>query len=101
MIVSAFREAMRGARKVCLSAATTPWYRSALDRVVQVQHAVALDHLVGIVEEHGAGVAAEEAHPCTENHRGDVHRDLVDESGRECLSADVTGGHTDQTVAGE
>jgi hypothetical protein len=52
--------------------------RSALDCVVQVQHAVALNHLVGIVEEDGAGVAAEEAHPFTQNHRGDVHRDLVD-----------------------
>ena len=32
--------------------------RSAFNRVVQVQDAVALDHLVGIVEEHGARVAA-------------------------------------------
>src|SRR5215471_13324909 len=36
--------------------------RSAPDCVVQVQHAVAPDHLVGIVKEDGAGVAAEEAH---------------------------------------
>ena len=80
MIVSAFREGMRGGGR-CLSAAATPWYRSALDRVVQVQHPVALDHLVGIVEEHGAGVAAEEAHSFTQHHRGHVHRNLVDESG--------------------
>jgi hypothetical protein len=59
-------------------ASATAEGRSALDCVVQVQHAVALNHLVGIVEEDGAGVAAEEAHPVTQNHRGDVHRDLVD-----------------------
>jgi hypothetical protein len=81
--------------------AATTWGRSALDCVVQVQHAVALDHLVGIVEEDGAGVAAEEAHPFPQNHRGDVHRDLVDQSCPERLPADVAGGHADQTVAGE
>ena len=72
-----------------------------LDGVVQVQHAVALDHLVGIVEEHRAGVAAEEAHPFAQDDRGDVHRDLVDQPRRERLPADVAGGHADQTVARE
>src|SRR5205814_9117334 len=82
-------------------AAATGQGRSALDCVVQVQHAVAADHLVGIVEEDGAGVAAEEAHPFTQNHRSDVHRDLVDQPCRERLPADVAGGHADKTVTGE
>jgi hypothetical protein len=47
--------------------AATAEGRSALDRVVQVQYAVAADRLVGIVEEDGAGVAAEEAYPFTQN----------------------------------
>jgi hypothetical protein len=68
---------------------------------VQVQHAVTLDHPVGIIEEDGAGVAAEKAHPFPQNHRGDVHRDLVDQSCRERLPAEVASGHADQTVAGE
>lgn len=54
--------------------------RSALDCVVQVQYTVALDNLVGIVEDDGAGVAAEETHSFTQNHRGDIHRDLVDQA---------------------
>ena len=81
--------------------AATAGGRSAPDCVVQVQHAVALDHLVGIAKEDGAGVAAEEAHPCTQNHRGDVHRDLVDQTCRERLPADVAGRHADQTITGE
>jgi hypothetical protein len=41
---------------VCLArGAATAEGRSALDCVVQVQHAVAPDHLVGIVEEDRAG----------------------------------------------
>ena len=75
--------------------------RSALNCVVQVQHAVALDHLVGIIEEDGAGMAAEETHSFAQNNRGDVHRDLVDEPCRERLSAHIAGGHADETVAGE
>jgi hypothetical protein len=81
--------------------AATAEGRSALEDVVQVQHAVALDYLTGIVEEDGAGVAAEEAHPFTQNHRGDIHRDLVDQTCRERLPAEVAGGHADETVAGE
>lgn len=73
--------------------------RSALDRVVQMQHAVALDHLVGIVEEDGAGMAAEEAHLFAENHRGDIHRDFVDQPGRERLPAEVAGAHANEAVA--
>src|ERR1017187_2081746 len=42
--------------------AATTQGRSALDCVVQVQHAVALDHPVGIVEEDGSGVAAPALH---------------------------------------
>jgi hypothetical protein len=61
--------------------------RSALDCVVQVQHAVTLDHPVGIIEEDSSGVAAEKAHPFPQNHRGDLHHDLVDESCRERLPA--------------
>ena len=38
---------------------------SALDGVVQVEHAVAPDYLIGIVEENGVGMAAEEPHTCT------------------------------------
>ena len=68
---------------------------------MQVQHAVALDNLVGIVEEHGAGVAAEEAHPFAENHRDDVHRDLVDQPRRERLTAEIARGDADETVARE
>jgi hypothetical protein len=40
---------------------------SAHDRVAQVQHAIALEGVVGIGEEHRAGVAAEEAHPFTQD----------------------------------
>jgi hypothetical protein len=72
-----------------------------LDCVVKVQHPVALDHLVGIIEEDGAGVAAEEAHPFTQNHWGDVHRDLIDQSCRERLPAQVAGGNADETIAGQ
>lgn len=75
--------------------------RSALDGVVQVEHAVALDHHIGIVEENGAGMAAEEPHAFAQDHGGDVHRHLVDESCGERLSADVACGHADQSVAGE
>src|SRR3954468_22158608 len=74
---------------------------SAFDRVVQVQHAVTLDHLVGVVEEDGAGVAAEEPHPVAEDHWGGVHRHLVDEARRERLPAHVARAHGDQTVPGE
>jgi hypothetical protein len=34
-------------------------------------------------------MAAEETHPLTQNHRGDVHRDLVDQTCRERLPAEV------------
>src|SRR4029450_12983140 len=49
----------------------------------------------------GAGVGAEEPYPFAHDHRDDVHRYLVDEAGRERLSADVAGGHADQAVAGD
>lgn len=37
-----------------------------------MEHAVALDHHIGIVEENGAGVAAEEPHAFAQDHGGDV-----------------------------
>src|SRR5512142_1271663 len=77
------------------------WVPVAIDGVVQMQHTVALDHHVRVVEEDGAGVAAEEPYPFTHDHRDDVHCYLVDEAGRESLSADVACGHADQTVTGD
>ena len=53
--------------------------------VVQVQHAVALDCLVRIVQEHRARVAAEESHSFAQNHWGDVLRGLVDRAGQKRL----------------
>ena len=50
---------------------------------MQVQHAVALDDPVGIVEEHRAGVTAEEAHPFAEDLAGD---------GLVCVTAGDLGG---------
>jgi hypothetical protein len=60
-----------------------------------------LDDLVGIVEEHRAGVAAEEAHPFTQYYRDDVHRDLVDQPRRERLAAQIARGDADETVTRE
>jgi hypothetical protein len=77
------------------------WVPVAVDGVVQVQHAVSLDHHVWVVEEDGAGVAAEEPYPFAHDHRDDVHRYLVDEARRERLSADVARAHADQTVTGQ
>lgn len=39
--------------------------------------------------------------PFAQDHWGDVHRDLVDQPRRERLTAEVAGGHANETVARE
>ena len=91
---------VRFARDLAPSAAR---YATEVERSFRglVQHAVAADHPVGIVEEHRAGVAAEEPHPFAQDHWGDVHRDLVDQPRRVRLTAEIAGGHANETVARE
>ena len=64
----------------------TPEGLLALHRVVQVQHSVALDDLVWIVEEDSAGVAAEEAHPFAQTRSGTVLPALYPDGSNEVLA---------------
>lgn len=62
---------------------------------------MALEHRVRVLEQMLRIDAAEEALPCAEDHRHDVHSHLVDEAGSQRLTAQVTCGHLVRSIAGE
>lgn len=67
--------------------------------VAQVEDAVALDHLVGVLQEVLGVEGVEEAFAGAEYDGDDVHADLVDEARGEDLAADVAGGDLSDAVA--
>ncbi|MEU2909418.1 hypothetical protein ACFYM3_18115 [Streptomyces massasporeus] len=63
-----------------------------------MEHPVALDHDVRVVQQMPGVARAEGALPRAEDDGYDVHRDPVDQSEGERLPADVARGHADVTV---
>src|ERR1044072_5810000 len=75
--------------------------RSSAHPIAHVEHPVASDHHVGILEQVLCVERAEVALAGPEHHGRDVHGDLVDEPRGQHLAADVAGGDLDRTVARE
>src|SRR5688572_13677528 len=75
--------------------------RSTAHRISQVEHPVALDHRVGILQQVLRVDRPEEALAGPEHDGDDVHAHLVDEARGKRLASDVTGGDLDDAVARE
>ncbi len=75
--------------------------RSAPGAVAQMQHPVALDDHVGVVEQVLGVDGAEEPLARTEDHGHHVHPHDIDEPARERLPAHVARGHRNIALAGQ
>ena len=73
-----------------------------MHRITQMEHSVAVDDHLGILEHQVAvGESPEVRLPPAEDDRHDVDRYMVDESQRQCLPADLTRAHTDLPLASQ